>query len=253
LATDPFVLCLSMKPYQHIPISDCNEPLVPIPADGFVLPGQHPYVAVGAPYGGRSPYFLREGVLRRLHQAQQWIQARQPDWRIFIFDAYRPITVQQYMVDYTFAELVRSHHLTPNALSEMQRQAFLEQVHQFWAVPSTNPATPPPHSTGAAIDVTLANTTGTELDMGSPIDEMSPRSEPDYFAAIADPSCPQYDPRGAECHQRRQLLRSAMLNAGFCTHPKEWWHFSYGDQFWVWQQQQAGKDAPSMALYGAIA
>jgi len=240
-----------MKPYQSIPILDCGEPLVPIPPDEFVIPQPHPYVAVGASYGGRSPYYLRQGVLDRLRQAQTWLQHHHPDWRILIFDAYRPIAVQQYMVDHIFTALVQSHHLRPDALTEEQRQGFLEQVHQFWAVPSTDPATPPPHSTGAAIDVTLADANGNEMDMGSPIDEMSPRSYPDYFASMAEPDSSQYDAIAASYHHRRQWLRQAMLQAGFCGHPKEWWHFSYGDQFWVWQQQDAGKDTPPAALYGS--
>ncbi|MBD2154574.1 M15 family metallopeptidase [Leptolyngbya sp. FACHB-16] len=240
-----------MKPYQSIPITECGEPLVPILPDRFVIPDKHPYAAVGAPYGERSPYSLRQGVLTRLLQAQEMLQGMKPGWRILIFDAYRPIAVQQYMVDYTFADLLRSQNLTPDTLTEAQQQTFWEQVHQFWAVPSLNPATPPPHSTGAAIDVTLADENGTEIDMGSPIDEMSPRSYPDHFAGVADPNSPEYDAQGAQYHQYRQWLCKVMVEAGFCSHPHEWWHFSYGDQFWVWQQQQAGIDI-SAALYGAV-
>lgn len=241
-----------MKPYQSIPIADCGEPLVPIPGDRFAIPEQHPYATVGASYGERSPYYLRQGVLTRLLNAQELLQQVQPGWRMLIFDAYRPIAVQQYMVDYTLADLVRSHNLVLDALTESQKQEFLEQVHQFWAVPSLNPATPPPHSTGAAIDVTLVDENGMEVDMGSPIDEMSPRSYPNYFGAIADPTDPEYDPQKARYHQCRQGLRKVMVESGFCSHPHEWWHFSYGDQFWVWQRQQLGMDAPKVAWYGAV-
>lgn len=219
-----------MKPYQTIPIVECGEPLLPIPLNQFAVPTVHPYIAVGAPYGERSPYSLRQGVLVRLLQAQETLQELHPGWRIFVFDAYRPFAVQHYMVDYSFDEWVRSHHLDPAHLTPEQRQECLEHVHQFWALPSEDPATPPPHSTGAAVDLTLVDASGTEVDMGSPIDELSPRSYPDHFAP------PQSDSQGDRYHQHRQLLRQVLVTAGFCQHPKEWWHFSYGDQLWAWQQ-----------------
>jgi len=231
-----------MKPYQTVPIVECGEPLLPIPLEKFAAPPVHPYVAVGAPYGERSPYYLRQGVLERLLQAQAALQSIHPEWRIFIFDAYRPLAVQRYMVDYSFEEWVRSHHLDPANLTPEQRQECLEHVHQFWAVPSTDPATPPPHSTGAAIDVTLVDPSGTEVDMGSPIDELSPRSYPGHFAN------PCAEPEGDRYHQNRQLLRQVLLTAGFCQHPKEWWHFSFGDQLWAWQQRSPTEVS---ARYGA--
>ena len=50
------------KPYQRIPIQDCGEPLVPIPLEQFAIVTPHPYAALGAPYGERSPYYVRAGV-----------------------------------------------------------------------------------------------------------------------------------------------------------------------------------------------
>ncbi len=171
-----------MKPYQQIPILDCGEPLVAIPGDQFALVLPHPYELLGAPYSGRSPFYLRQGVLTGLIQAQTYLQQQYPQWQISIFDAYRPIAVQQFMVDYAFMEQVRSQGLDPGKLSPSERQEILGQVYQFWAVPSLDPATPPPHATGAAVDVTLVEEGGIAVEMGSPIDEISPRSHPDYFA-----------------------------------------------------------------------
>jgi zinc D-Ala-D-Ala dipeptidase len=231
-----------MKPYQKIPIVECHEPLVAIPFNEFAIEHPHPYVKVGAPYGDKSPYYLRQAVLQRLLQAQRSLQNSRPDWRIQIFDAYRPLAVQQYMVDYTFAQTVAAQGLMPEQLTDAQRQAILEQVYEFWAVPSHHPATPPPHSTGAAVDVTLVDANGSIVDMGSAIDELSPRSYPDYFAeSQADPCF----------HQHRQLLRQSMLAAGFRQHPREWWHFSFGDQLWAWLCYPAEGAAP-VARYGAV-
>ncbi|HEY9623455.1 MAG TPA: M15 family metallopeptidase [Crinalium sp.] len=237
-----------MKPYHRIPIQDCREALVPIPPDVFARETPHPYAKLGAPYGNKSPFYLRQGVLDRLITAQTLLQCQHPGWRIQIFDAYRPLAVQQFMVDYTLAETVRAQGLTLEQLSEEQRSHVLQQVYQFWAVPNPNPATPPPHSTGAAVDITLVDATEQVVDMGSPIDELSPRSYPNFFAeegAIAHPL-------SATFHTNRQRLRTIMLEAGFCQHPNEWWHFSFGDQMWVWLMQQADPSSSATARYGAV-
>ena len=246
-----------MKPYQQIPITECNEPLVAIPLDQFAVEFPHPYIKVAAPYGNRSPYYLRQGVLERLTQAQQSLQQLYPGWRIQIFDAYRQLAVQQYMVDYSFAQAVAAQGLSQKQLSKGDRQAILEQVYQFWAVPSYDPATPPPHSTGAAIDVTLVDALGTVVEMGSPIDEMSPRSYPDYFARgstaqdnfhASSASLSERD--RVTFHSHRQLLKQVMVEAGFCQHPREWWHFSFGDQLWAWLINQSDSRVQQTARYG---
>jgi D-alanyl-D-alanine dipeptidase len=233
------------KPYQNIPIEDCQEPLIPIPAEEFSLHLPHPYAQLGAPYGDTSPFCLREGVLQRLQTAQRYLQQKHPHWRLQIFDAYRPIAVQQFMVDHTFVETAKSRQLHPDSLTSAQRQEIQSQVEQFWAPPSLDPATPPPHSTGAAVDLTLANEHGDPQDLGSPIDEISPRSYPDYFASSTSPPESHY-------HQLRLLLREVMLAAGFQQHPAEWWHFSFGDQMWAWLTNQKSPANPTVARYGRV-
>ena len=232
-----------MKPYQKIPILECGEPLVPIPLEQFALESPHPYQKLGAPYGETSPYYLRQSVLTAIIAAQSELQQRHPGWRIQIFDAYRPVAVQQFMVDHTFAEVVQTQKLYPDVLSNNQRQAILEQVYKIWAVPSLDPMTPPPHSTGGAVDITLVDATGQTIDMGSVIDELSPRSHPDYYANSPEQ---QY-------HTNRQLLRDVMQSAGFQRHPGEWWHFCLGDQMWAWLCNQENPCETLTARYGRVA
>jgi D-alanyl-D-alanine dipeptidase len=232
-----------MKPYQKIPIQECGEPLVPIPLEQFAVESPHPYEKLGAPYGDTSPYYLRESVIAALITVQAELQQRHADWRIQIFDAYRPVAVQQFMVDHTFAEVVQSQNLDPDTLSDDQRDSILQQVYQIWAVPSPNPKTPPPHSTGAAIDLTLVDATGQMIDMGSAIDELSPRSHPDYYANQPD----------KPYHEHRQLLRNVMYSAGFRRHPGEWWHFCLGDQMWAWLCNQDNPTVTVTARYGRVA
>ena len=230
-----------MRPYHQIPIIECSEPLVKIPLELFAVESPHPYQKLGANYGGHSPYYLRQSVIENLIQAQNYLQLLHPNWYIQIFDAYRPVAVQQFMVDYSFGEALRERGLTDKELSPQQREEVWTAVYEIWAVPSLDMKTPPPHSTGAAVDITLVNDIGEVVDMGSPIDEMSDRSLPEYYHH----SHPEY-------HAHRQLLRDMMLKAGFQRNPKEWWHFSFGDQMWAWLYNQSHPENVMTARYGSL-
>jgi D-alanyl-D-alanine dipeptidase len=235
-----------MKPYQQISIRECGESLMPIPSDIFALETPHPYEKLGAPYHlskADSPYYLREGVLQQLIIAQNFLQQKYPQRKILIFDAYRPVEVQQFMVDYNFRETAKSQGYSLPLLSEEKKAEILAQVYQFWAVPSHDRATPPPHSTGAALDITLVDENNQIIEMGSPIDEISPRSYPNHFANSSEPREKQY-------HQNRELLKEIMVEAGFQQHPNEWWHFCFGDQMWAWLQNEATNTNQFIARYG---
>jgi zinc D-Ala-D-Ala dipeptidase len=226
--------------YSNIPIRECGEELVKIP-DIFAFTDPHVYVSLGAPYDRLSPYYLRAGVLERLELAQTKLQS-QSNWRIKIFDAYRPVAVQEFMVNYTKHELAKAQNLDLNAPRNdpRQEQELMAQVYKFWAVPSLDPATPPPHSTGAAVDITLVDENDCEIDMGGEIDEISDRSIPNYYQLATVLAQIQFA-------QHRHLLRYCMKSAGFQQHPNEWWHFSYGDQMWSYL---ANLDDHKTARYG---
>jgi zinc D-Ala-D-Ala dipeptidase len=234
-----------MRPYHQIPIFECGEPIIAIPLELFAVESPHPYEKLGATYSDRSPYYLRQSVIENLIQAQNYLQLLHPNWRIQIFDAYRPVAVQQFMVDYSFTQAVEDRGLTDVELSPKQRQEIWEAVYAIWALPSLDEKTPPPHSTGAAVDVTLVDNSGQIVNMGSPIDEMSERSHPDYYANSDRPETQKY-------HAHRQLLQDVMLKAGFQRNPREWWHFSIGDQMWAWLNNQSNPANPVTARYGRL-
>lgn len=235
---------MPLRPWSPIPIRDCGEPLQLLP-EALLRIEPHPYVAAGAPYGEQaSPFRLRSGVIEHLLEAQRWLQGQQPELRLAIFDAWRPLVVQRYMVEFSIVSECEARGLDPTVMSA-ERDAVVADVGRFWAPPSDDPATPPPHSTGAAVDLTLAAADGQLVDMGSAIDAIGAVSEPDHYLRLADQSG---DGEMRETyllwHGRRQLLRDAMGAAGFAQHPNEWWHFSQGDQLWAWRSNQAE------AIYG---
>jgi len=216
---------------------------VPVPDGLFARFDPPPYIAFGADYGGASPWMLRQGVLDALTKAQARLQSVRPNWKIMLFDAYRPNTVQVFMVEREFGIKAREAGLDPAKLTMAQRESLGEKVFKYWAIPSTDPAAPPPHSTGSAMDITLADEDGREIAMGSPIDEGADPAAPDYFAAATDQA-------GQSAHAHRLLLRDAMTAAGFRQHPNEWWHFSRGDQLWAWLERESGANPTATAIYG---
>ena len=219
-----------MRPWSPVPIEECGEPLQDLPRE-FLRMEPHPYMALGAPYGASgNPFQLRQGVVQRLLKAQQRLSDHDPSLRLSIFDAWRPIAVQAFMVEHSIADLCRER-----GVELMSGDAFdrvVADVGRFWAAPSRDPATPPPHSTGAAVDLTLCSSEGTPLEMGGEIDAIGAISEPEHYAGQEDPD--------ARCwHQRRQLLADVMDASGFAQHPNEWWHYSFGDQLWAWRKGAA--------------
>ncbi|MCP9929462.1 D-alanyl-D-alanine dipeptidase [Cyanobium sp. AMD-g] len=229
-----------LRPWSPIPIAEAGDPLDELPATLWRLE-PHPYQALGAPYGtGASPFRLRRGVISRLQTAQGLLQQQQPHWRLAIFDAWRPLVVQAFMVRHAFREVCRERGLDPDASGGPQA-AVAAEVDRFWAPPSRDPATPPPHSTGAAVDLTLAEADGRPLAMGGEIDAIGALSHPDHYEGSSPGS------EAADWHARRRLLAAVMAAAGFAQHPNEWWHFSHGDQLWAWRCQEP------QALYGAVA
>jgi len=234
-----------VKPYHQVPIQDCNEPLIAIPLNNFAVELPHPYVKLGANYGDNSPYCLRKGVVQALLEAQFLLEKRFPDWKIKIYDAYRPVGVQQFMVNHTYNCLLKELNLREQQLSAQKRQDLWSQVYSIWAAPSLDQKMPPPHSTGAAVDVTIANERDENLNMGGDIDELNQRSHPDYYVSGEDGDNQQYQ-------FNRQLLNRVMTNAGFYRHPGEWWHFSLGDQMWAWTHNQNNANSQVAARYGRV-
>jgi D-alanyl-D-alanine dipeptidase len=232
--------------YRSVPIAECGEPLLPIPAGLFAFTDPHPYAVLHAPYGGASPWMMRRRVLEALIDAQASLAMLRPGWQLKLFDAYRPVAVQAFMVWREFRQQAERAGKTlasfrdPPDLAERAPELYAElaaTVFRFWGVPSEDPRCPPPHSTGAAVDLTLQDASGREADMGCPIDETTQRAYPDFFADAREPAM-------RDIHERRQLLNEVMTSAGFDRHANEWWHFSLGDQMAAFARGEA------CAVYG---
>ena len=85
---------------MDIPINDCGEALVPIP-DQIIRMLPHLYTTLGAPYGENlGPWWLRDGVVNRLLDAQSQLKRIYPSYSLAVFDAWRPISVLEFMINH---------------------------------------------------------------------------------------------------------------------------------------------------------
>ena len=72
------------------------------------------------------------------------------------------------------------------------------------------------HNKGVAVDLTIVDSTGKELEMGTPYDFFGKEAH-QYYADFDDPSIVD----------NRTLLRRTMREFGFGHIRTEWWHYSY--------------------------
>lgn len=76
------------------------------------------------------------------------------------------------------------------------------------------------HNRGGAVDLTIVDSLGQELDMGTPFD---------FFGSKAYPS---FTDLPQEVLDNRKLLQETMMGVGFSPISTEWWHYSYrGKQY----------------------
>ena len=105
-----------LRPWHSISIDDCGEFLRPLRSVVTCME-PHPYMALGAPYGsGADPFCLRQGVRSRLLAAQVHLQgitrgAGLQPLRFGIFDAWRPVSVQGFMVNHAIEQELSLIHI----------------------------------------------------------------------------------------------------------------------------------------------
>jgi D-alanyl-D-alanine dipeptidase len=153
---------------------------------------------------------------------------------LYVFDAWRPRAVQAYFHDVWVPRELRKRD--PSLTGE----ALAREVGRYWSAPTTNEDAPAPHSTGSALDLTLRWIGGEQLWMGSLFDDASSIAHRDRMESHADPMSFS----DTEARANRRLLHWVMSEEGFAGYSEEWWHFSYGDQYW------AGISGAPAALYG---
>ena len=166
--------------------------------------------------------YLRESVWEKLKYAVRLLPS---GYKFKIYDGWRPFKVQRALYDDYRKSLEDSYRGRPLP------DDFEQLVAQFVSVPNRDPEKPPVHCTGGAVDLTIVDTNGIELDMGGKFDDFREISNTAYFEKGGN----------TEARDNRRLLYNIMLASGFSNLPSEWWHFDYGDRFWAIYYNQKAK------------
>ena len=145
---------------------------------------------------------LREAYLHpkaavALTKAQQALKKLRPDLSLKIYDATRPMSVQQKMW---------------NTVAGTKKSIYVSNPRNGGGM----------HNYGLAVDITLCKAaTGDTLDMGTKVDFLGSYAHIDDEAGLVSRHI-----ISKEAKQNRELLRKVMSEAGFKPLRTEWWHFN---------------------------
>lgn len=128
-----------------------------------------------------------------------------------LVDGYRPLSAQRKIYNQVFNEIkVKNRRFSHSRL--------VKETDKFVGNPDK---IIPPHTTGGALDLTLVDKKGKELDMGAKINSISKN------ARTCSPDISK------KASANRSILIKHMQIFGFVNYPLEWWHWSYGDNYWA--------------------
>jgi len=131
--------------------------------------------------------FLHEEAFEKLRNVAK--TAANLGLKLKIWDGYRPFAVQKFMFD---------------------KFSHDPKYEGFVSDPETGST---PHCRGVAIDLTLLDKNGKELEMGTYFDD---------FSARAHHNCQEIS---VEAQQNRLLLCGLMTICGWDFYSQEWWHY----------------------------
>lgn len=155
-------------------------------------------------YAGYDCAWLHRDAADSLKNVAINLRAARPELRLLVLDALRPQRVQELMWNSLEGTDLRQYLASPDRGS----------IHSF----------------GMAVDVTLIDAEGCELDMGTPFDDLSERSHPALESELL-----LRGELASEQIANRQILRDVMFANGWHGIATEWWHFDCGDRHLVRQ------------------
>jgi len=212
---------------EIILISDPNVLKIPIEENGEELVGLFDYSEILIDRRKKRPdehYKVRKGVLKKLIEAHTYLPA---GMNFLVIESFRPLSIQaRYFSEYS-DELKKSH-------TEWDEKKIYSEASKYVAPPEIIP----PHSTGGAIDLTLCDGNGKELDMGTRLNADPEESNNACFTLAENIS--------DEARANRKILIDALSKASFVNYPTEWWHWSYGDRYWAYMTKS------EHAVYGSV-
>ncbi len=141
--------------------------------------------------------YLHPDAMKGLLLAQQELKKRYPGRRLIVYDAARPMSVQQKMW---------------NVVKGTSKYIYVSNPARGGGL----------HNYGLAVDISILDEAGNPLPMGTKVDHLGPEAHITNEAALV-----QSGKMTKQEQANRQLLRSVMRTAGFRALPSEWWHFNW--------------------------
>jgi zinc D-Ala-D-Ala dipeptidase len=148
-------------------------------------------------YGRLEKCYLQKETADKLLVADSLLKEEFPQYHFLIYDGARPCSVQQCMYD-----IVRK---MPVAQGLYLSHPLNHSVHNY----------------GAAVDLTLCDSNGKPLDMGTEFDHFGDESHISNEWGLK-----QTGKISAQAFENRKLLRRIMMKAKFTPITFEWWHFN---------------------------
>ncbi len=148
-------------------------------------------------YGGLHRAYLHPKAAAALRKAQRILRRSHPRLSLKVYDAARPMSVQQRMW---------------NAVAGTPKNIYVSNPAHGGGL----------HNYGLAVDVTIAAPDGDSITMGTLIDNMTPLAHIDKEDELL-----RQKKLSREAYANRRLLRRVMSEAGFRPLRTEWWHFNY--------------------------
>ena len=141
--------------------------------------------------------YLHPKAAYAVAEANRLLGEEHPGWRLCIYDATRPMRVQQIMW---------------NKVKGTAQQNYVSNPARGGGL----------HNYGLAVDVSIIDEKGDSVDMGTKVDALT------YLSHINnEEELVSTGKISREAMENRRLLRRIMKKAGFKTIRTEWWHFNY--------------------------
>lgn len=140
--------------------------------------------------------YLHPLAAEALKKAQAELKRRRPELSLIVYDATRPMSVQQKMWD---------------VVKGTSKSIYVSNPANGGGL----------HNYGFAVDVSICNEKGDTIPMGTIIDHLGREAQPKLEAEMLS--------RGVinqESLDNRRLLREVMAAGGYKVLNTEWWHFN---------------------------
>ena len=140
--------------------------------------------------------YLHPEAMASLLKAQKLLKESYPGYSLIVYDAARPMSVQQKMWD---------------AVKGTSRYIYVSSPARGGGL----------HNYGMAVDISILDAQGRPLPMGTPVDYLGKEAH-----ITGEERLVQTGRITAQELENRRLLRKVMKEAGFRPLPSEWWHFN---------------------------